>query len=141
MFIEFVNENIWLFLALAVVLNLLVWTSLKSVVSGANTVSPLEMPSLQRKGKSVVIDVNKSDHFDASHIPKSVNFPLENLDNENKDLLKHKKSTVIISCQTGSRSSKAAKLLLEYGFEDVHILRGGLVAWSKENLPMTSKNS
>lgn len=141
MFIEFVNENIWLFLGLAVIINLLVWTSLKNVVSGANTVSPLEMPALQRKGKSVIIDVNKSDDFNSSHIPKSKNFPLEDLNSDNKELLKHKSSTIIISCQTGSRSINAAKQLLNIGFNDVHILRGGLVSWSKENLPLTSTKS
>jgi rhodanese-related sulfurtransferase len=140
MFIEFVNENIWLFLALAVILNLLVWTTLKNNVSGANSVSALEMPALQRKGKSVIIDVNKEEHFVASHIPKSVNFPLESLNSDNKGLLKHKDSTVIITCQTGSRSTKAAHELLGLGFSNVNILRGGLMAWSKENLPLTSKN-
>lgn len=139
MFIEFVNENLWLFLALAVVFNLLVWTSLKNVVSGANMVSALEMPALQRKGKSVIIDVNKEEHFKVSHIPKSLNFSLEELNNDNKGLLKHKDSTVIISCQTGSRSVKAAKELIGLGFSNVHILRGGLLSWSKENLPLTSK--
>jgi len=139
MFIEFVNENLWLFLALAVVFNLLVWTSLKNVVSGANMVSALEMPALQRKGKSVIIDVNKEEHFKSSHIPKSLNFALEDLNYDNKDLLKHKDSTVIISCQTGSRSIKAAKELLNLGFSNVHVLRGGLMSWSKENLPLTSK--
>lgn len=139
MFIEFVNENIWLFLALAVILNLLVWTTLKNTVSGVNSVSALEMPALQRKGKSIIIDVNKEEHFAASHIPKSVNFPLEILNSDNKGLLKHKDSTVIITCQTGSRSTKAAKELLGLGFSNVNILRGGLMSWSKENLPLTSK--
>lgn len=139
MFIEFVNENLWLFLVLAVILNLLVWTTLKNAVSGANTVSPLEMPSLQRKGKSVILDVNKVEHFEASHIPKSINIQLEDLNNDNKELIKHKDSTVILNCQTGSRSVKAAKALVGLGFSDVHILRGGLVNWSKENLPLTSK--
>lgn len=139
MFIEFVNENLWLFLAFAIVFNLLVWTSLKNAVSGANSVSPLEMPALQRKGKSIIIDVNKDEHYKASHIPKSINVPLEKLNSDNKELLKHKDSTVIISCQTGSRSTKAAKELVSLGFSNVHILRGGLMSWAKENLPLTSK--
>lgn len=139
MFIEFVNENLWLFLILAVIFNLLVWTTLKNAVNGANTVSPLEMPALQRKGKSVILDVNKEEHFNASHIPKSLNIPLESLNGDNKELLKHKDSTVIISCQNGSRSTKAAKELESLGFSNVHVLRGGLMSWSKENLPLTSK--
>lgn len=140
MFIEFVNENLWWFVALALIFNLLLLSVLQGSVRGANKVSALEMPALQRKGKSVVIDVNKPEHYASSHIPKSLNLPLEDLNAENKDLLKHKDSTVIISCQTGTRSTKAAKQLVALGFSDVHILSGGLVAWSKENLPLTSKS-
>lgn len=140
MFIEFVNENLLWFVALAVVFNLLLWSVLKGNVSGANKVSVLEMPALQRKGKSVVIDVNKPEHFQVSHIPNAINFDLKNFNAENKSLLKHKDSTVIISCQTGSRSASAAKQLLALGFKNVNILNGGLVAWSKENLPLTSKS-
>jgi rhodanese-related sulfurtransferase len=95
------------------------------------------MPALQRKGKSVVLDVNKAEHYAVSHIPKSINFSIETLNAENKALLKHKDSTVIVACQTGSRSTKAAKQLIALGFTNVNILNGGLVAWSKENLPLT----
>ena len=139
MFIEFVNENLWWFVGLAVVFNLLLLSVLQSSVKGANTVSALEMPALQRKGKSIIMDVNKAEHYAVSHIPNSVNFPVEGLSADDKGLLKYKDSTVILCCQTGSRSNKAAKQLLEYGFGNVNILSGGLMAWSKENLPLTSK--
>ncbi len=139
MFIEFVNENIWWFLALAIVFNLLLLSVLQGSVRGANNVSALEMPALQRKGKSVIVDVNKAEHFASSHIPNALNFPLEELKADDKTLVKHKNSTVIVCCQTGSRSNKAAKQLLEYGFTNVNILSGGLVSWTKENLPLTTK--
>lgn len=138
MFLEFVNENLWLFVILAIVFNLLVWSMLQGVVKGANMVSALEMPALQRKGKSVIIDVNKSQDFAASHIPNALSAPLEDISDDNSELLKHKASTVIVVCQTGSRSAKAATKLVSLGFSNVHILRGGLMAWSKENLPLKS---
>jgi len=137
MFIEFVNENLLWFVALAVVFNLLLFSVLQGSVRGANNVSALEMPALQRKGKSLIVDVNKAEHYAASHIPNSVNVPLEDLSADHKKLGKHKDSTIIVCCQTGSRSTKAAKKLLELGFSNVNILSGGLVAWSKENLPLT----
>lgn len=138
MFLEFVNENLWLFVILAIVFNLLVWSMLQGVVQGASMVSALEMPALQRKGKSVIVDVNKVDDFSRSHIPNASNFPLENIAADNSELLKHKEKTVILVCQTGSRSAKAAKTLVSLGFSNVNILRGGLLAWSKENLPLKS---
>ena len=138
MFLEFVNENLWLFVILAIVFNLLVWSMLQGVVRGANMVSALEMPALQRIGKSVIVDVNKADDFASSHIPNAINSPLENISESDSKLLKHKDSTVILVCQTGSRSTKAATKLVSLGFSNVHILRGGILAWSKENLPLNS---
>lgn len=138
MFLEFVNANLWLFVILAVVFNLLIWSLFQGVVQGANMVSALEMPALQRKGKSIILDTNKADEFARSHIPNAVNFALEDINAENKALLKHKDKTVIVTCQTGARSAKAAKALMALGFTNINILRGGLVAWSKENLPLKS---
>lgn len=138
MFAEFFDQNIWLFAVLGTIVMLLVFSFLNSSVKGANTVSVLEMPALQRKGKSVIIDVNKSDHFASTHIPKSVNFPLEELNADNSALMKHKDKTTILVCQTGSRSTNAAKKLVELGFTNVNILRGGLISWTKENLPIES---
>ena len=137
MFLEFVNLNIWWFAAFALVLNLLLVSVMQSNVKGAPFVSALEMPQLQRSGTSIIIDVNDSKHFDQSHIPNAISAPLSEIHGENKSLLKHKDKTVVIVCQTGSRSTAAAKQLLSLGFSDLHILRGGLAAWTKENLPVT----
>ncbi len=138
MFVDFINQNIFWFIAWAVLLNLLVFSYIRGGVNGANQVSVLEMPALQRNGKSIVIDVNKPDHYAASHIPKAINVPLEDLSEDHKQLPKNKDQTIILSCQSGSRSQAAAKRLVALGFSNVNILRGGLMAWAKENLPTES---
>ena len=138
MFTEFVNQNIWLFVALVVVFNLLILSILSGRVKGAKTISALEMPQLQRNDNCVVIDVNSSKDFAASHIPNSINYPVEDLNAENNALMKHKDNTTVLVCQSGSRSVKAAKTLIGLGFSDITILNGGLMSWTKENLPTTS---
>ena len=138
MFLEFVNLNIWWFAGLALVLNLLLMTVLQANVKGAPFVSALEMPQLQRAGKSVIIDVNETKQFEQSHIPNAISAPLKDINEQNRALLKHKDKTAVIVCQTGSRSASAAKQLISLGFSDLHILRGGLTAWTKENLPVNS---
>lgn len=138
MFIEFINENIWAVLAFAITFNLLLMSIMQGQVKGVGQVSPLEMPSLQRSGKSTIIDVNSEAHFATQHIPNAINVPLEKIDANNKALMKHKNNTVIVACQSGGRSAKAARKLRELGFDNVHILRGGLMAWNKENLPTTT---
>ena len=138
MFTEFFNQNILLFLVLIVVFNLLILSILSARVKGAKSISALEMPQLQRNENCVVIDVNLSKDFATSHIPSSINFPLEEISDQNNALLNHKNKTTVLVCQTGTRSAKAAKKLVSLGFSDVTILTGGLFNWSKENLPTTS---
>jgi len=138
MFIDFINQNIIWFIAWAVLLNILIFSYMRGGVKGASHVSVLGMPALQRGGKSVVVDVNKPEHFALSHIPKATNIPLESINNDNSKLLKLKEKTVILTCQSGNRSQSAAKKLVDLGFQDVNVLRGGILAWTKENLPVAS---
>jgi len=136
MFTEFFSQNIWWFVAWVIVLNFLLLSIMQNVVKGANTVSALELPQLQRDGKSIIIDVNEAKDFSVRHLPEAINIPLANINSENKDLMKHKEATAIVVCETGSRSNKAAKQLLSLGFSNVNILRGGILSWTKENLPV-----
>jgi len=116
----------------------LILSILSGRVKGAKTISALEMPQLQRNDNCVVIDVNPSKDFATSHIPNSINFQLDQLSLENDKLMKHKDDTTVLVCQSGSVSVKAAKTLIGLGFSDVTILNGGLMNWTKENLPTTS---
>lgn len=101
--------------------------------------SALALPALQRGGKSVIIDVNDAESFARGHIPASINIPQSEINADNKALMKHRTKTVIVVCQSGNKSSKAARTLLSLGFEKLHYLNGGLMSWGKENLPMESK--
>ena len=138
MFAEFVSINIMWFAAIFIIAILLVVSYAQGHVKGAKMVSALELPQLQRSGNSVIIDVNESKDYSTSHIPDAINFNLEEINTDNAKLLNHINKTVIVVCQTGNRSAKAARSLIELGFNDVHILRGGLFNWTKENLPVTS---
>ena len=135
---EFINQNIIWVGAWVLCANLLVLSLLQGKIKGVSFVSPLTLPQLQRNGKSLVLDVSSAAVFAKSHIPSSINVPIGELADGNKDLLKHKNKTVIIVCPSGVQSSKAAKQLLALEFTNLHILRGGLNAWVKENLPVNA---
>ncbi|NND81017.1 MAG: rhodanese-like domain-containing protein [Gammaproteobacteria bacterium] len=138
MFAEFVSQNLLWVAAFVVVANLLLWSYMQGSVKGVAFVSALEMPQLQRGGRSVIVDVNEPAQYAQSHIPAALNFPVSSLTADNNELLRHKDKTCIIVCQSGSRSAKAARTLQTLGFKDLHILRGGLMSWTKENLPVSS---
>ncbi len=55
------------------------------------------------------------------------------------DLDKLKGAPLIVCCETGIRSTKAVSALKKQGFERVFSLDGGIAAWNKAGLPLTSK--
>lgn len=138
MFTEFISQNLIWVGAFVVVANLLLFSVLQGSIKGVGTISALQLPKLQRGGKSVIVDVNDENHFKLAHIPDSVNYPMSSINASNAKLTKLKNKTVILVCQTGNKSNKAAKLLVGQGFNDLHVLRGGLTSWTKENLPITA---
>lgn len=138
MFLEFINLNIWWFVALVTVLNLLLFSFMQGSVRGATAVTPLGLPALQRTSKSLIIDLNKPEQYAKGHIAGAINMPVVELTADNKKLLKHKDSTVVLVCQSGGESLKGAKSLVSLGFTKVHPLKGGLIAWQKENLPLVA---
>ena len=138
MFSEFLSQNILWVGAFVVVANLLILSFIQGTVKGANMVSALELPSLQRGNSSIIVDVSDAKEFANAHIPGAVNFSHDQLTADNKQLKKYQDKATIVVCQSGTKSAKAAKALVAQGFSDVHILRGGMMGWTKENLPVDS---
>lgn len=125
-------------MALVTVFNLLLFSFLQGNVRGATAVTTSQLPALQRSGKFVIYDLNKPDVFSKGHIAGSENLALSDISADNKKLIKQKDNTVILVCQTGGESTKAAKALVALGFSKVNILKGGLISWQKENLPLST---
>jgi rhodanese-related sulfurtransferase len=53
--------------------------------------------------------------------------------------VKNKSNPVLLVCQTGQQSHKAASLVTEAGFAEVHVLDGGVDAWQKAGMPVVKQ--
>jgi len=63
----------------------------------------------------------------------ALHFPIENLfEKKNLDSLP-KNEPIVVICHSGSRAILAAMGLKRIGFEQVNVLKGGLIALAKEN--------
>ena len=66
-------------------------------------------------------------------------FAIGTYDSRPDDGLKLKKDRpVLLVCDNGARSGRAAGNLRKKGFEQVFSLKGGLQSWRQENLPVVS---
>ncbi|MCU9615002.1 rhodanese-like domain-containing protein [Caldibacillus lycopersici] len=94
---------------------------------GITTIS-IEQTKNKFKDKNVqFIDVRTPGEYKANHRQQFKNIPLSNLLSKLDQLDKNKE--IVVICQSGMRSSKAAKLLKRQGFEKIYNVKGGMSAW------------
>ena len=43
---------------------------------------------------------------------------------------------VVMTCRSGNRSGRATRFLRDQGFDNVHNMQGGIVAWQNAGLPV-----
>lgn len=130
---KFLIENIWLVLLALVSGGALLWPNLQR---RGNGVSLLQATQLINQSKAVIVDVREAAEFKAGHVRDARNIPLKELSNRMNELDKFKSRSVIVVCQTGAASAKAATLLKKAGFEQAVSLNGGIAAWQAQGLPL-----
>ena len=82
----------------------------------------------------VLIDVREQWEYDAGHIPNVKLIPLGELPNRLNEIPKDK--FVVMTCRSGNRSNQATQFLRSKGFDNVHNMQGGILAWQKAGLPV-----
>lgn len=106
------------------------------VLSKGNGLSPQDMVQLMNRDKAIVIDVCEPDEFARGHVIGAKNLPLGQLEDKLALLVKNKSSQVVMICQVGARSARAATTARKLGFENVQSLAGGLKAWQAASMPV-----
>ncbi|MGC9520741.1 MAG: SulP family inorganic anion transporter, partial [Anaerolineae bacterium] len=81
-----------------------------------------------------VIDVREPREYNRGHIPQATSIPFRELVKDPTALPQD--GSVVIVCQGGRRSLRAAALLLDHGYRDVRAMEGGMAAWESEKLLM-----
>ena len=132
---DFVRNNILLFLVALVSGALLLWPLVRRSFGGPS-VSPAEATQLINRQDALVIDVREPAEFAAGHLLGAKNLPLARLAAPGADVAKRKDRPVIVYCDGSERASKAASALKKQGFARVLNLAGGIKAWQDAGLPV-----
>jgi len=136
-FLEFAGNNLILFGALIVVLVLLA----QNIIVGMDktAVTPRGATELINREDALVVDVRPMNDFSSGHILNAINIPANSLKKQMAQLEKHKDRHIIVACRSGTQSAIACKQLRQAGFEKVHNLKGGMLAWQNEDFPISHK--
>ncbi len=139
-FLPFVSNHWELFLALAVISALLIYQTFSGRISGVKSITPQEAIRIINHEQAIVLDVREPAEVKTGKILDSLTIPLAKLGQQTNKLEKHKNTPIIVVCQSGGRSSRACGILRKQGFESVYNLRGGILAWTNANLPLSKKD-
>jgi rhodanese-related sulfurtransferase len=129
--VNFLIDN-WMLLAMALASGLAL---LLPVLTKGGGLDPQAMVQLMNRDKAVVIDVCEPDEFARGHVIGAKNLPLGQLEDKLAQVVKNKSTQVIMVCQVGARSARAAATARKLGFENVQSLSGGLRAWTAASMP------
>jgi len=86
----------------------------------------------------VIVDVREPEEFtgELGHIQGSILIPLKDLTARADELSAHKERHMIVVCRAGVRSTTAAAILTGLGYEHVSNLKGGMLDWNQQQLPV-----
>lgn len=139
-YIEFVGNHPMMFAALAGTIGLVIFLEFERLTAVAKTISPLEATRLQNDDEALVLDVREDADFKRGHLINAMHMPMGQIAKRVNEIAKHKEKSVIVVCESGMRSARACKTLQKNGFTTLFNLSGGMGAWGKANMPVSTKN-
>jgi len=127
-------------------------TMIAGARDGAREVPPDEVrDAVDRREVHLVVDVREPMEFREGHLPDAVNIPRGVLELRadpaspvtEPSLSDDRSKRLLVYCTKGPgvRSLLAAQTLSSMDYENVEVLRGGLVAWDEAGLPVEREPS
>jgi len=102
----------------------------KSSSREVSTITTEELAAaLEQTPPPFLLDVRTPGEYAQGHIPGAVLVPSYALEDRVSELAKYGDRTVVVYCEVGSRSAKAARTLLAKGFPHVVNYEGSMRAW------------
>ncbi len=131
--LEFISNNTLLAAGTVAMALAVIFNELRMKATGLTAVPASQVVRLIYGGAKVV-DVRDKESFEKGHIVESINIPAADVPDKVPQKLKKSKSIVLV-CDTGTRSGQLVASLRKQGLETVFSLQGGIGAWQRENLP------
>lgn len=134
---EFVQNHPLLVGAFLVVLT--AWVAYEVRNSSAGGVTAAQATQLINREDAVVVDTREAGDFKAGHIASARNIPQSRLDDRMSELEKVKDKPIIVACKTGQSAGVTVAKLSKAGFAQVYKLKGGMMQWQADGLPVVKK--
>lgn len=104
--------------------------------SGYMNITAEELELRLRQGGLRLVDVRTDAEVAQGKIPQGEPLPLHLIPLRLGEMDKH--TTTVFYCRSGARSAQAAAFVASNGFTDVYNLQGGIIAWVRSGLPVST---
>ena len=88
--------------------------------------------------ETLVIDVRDADAYEKGHLANAVNIPFDEFEGKISDLEGYKDQTIVLICNTGNKSGKAAQMLVDKGFTKVYNAEDGMEEYDYDTVTYTN---
>lgn len=115
---------------------MLLWSFVGNRLRGVKEIGHSEALQLINHKNALVLDVREPDEFKSGHILNAKNIPVGKLKERIGELERHREQPIVVVCRTSNRSNAGCAQLAKLGFAQTYLLRGGITAWTKAELPL-----
>lgn len=138
-YLTFVQNHPFLVAGFFAILGMIFWTEFSRITQKFSDVSSQELVKILNNGPALVIDVRDNNEVKDGVIKGSKHIPLSEFPQRLPTLEADKDKAVIVYCRSGNRSAHACKQLTKNDFPNVYNLKGGIMAWQSDNLPLSKR--
>ena len=138
-FITFFTAHWQLASLFFVLLSLLIALEVRNRLVGIPRLSPSQVTQSINHQSANLLDLRSKELFAQGHIVGAINRPWSELEKQIQSLGFDKQKPVVVVCENGQHSQKAATMLRTAGFLQASLLQGGLMSWRGAGLPLNKK--
>jgi rhodanese-related sulfurtransferase len=111
-------------------------TATATHVEAVESISPNAISEILEGDNHVILDIRTPDEFAGPRLEGAVNIDFYEPTFAAEIAALDPDASYIVYCRSGNRSGQAMELITELGFNDVHEIDGGIVAWGEAGLPL-----
>lgn len=134
--IYFINQNLLLSSSWLVIVILLILLEIKVKFFGPKQLSTAELVQWINHSDAIMYDIRPKIDYDSGHISQALSAQDADLKLTDAQMAR----PIIIVCKDGVRSSQQAFKLKNKSQNEIGYLKGGLLSWQAEGLPIVKDN-
>ena len=95
---------------------------------------------IHKEPDAVILDVRTQEEVNGGYIEGAQHIDYKSKRFKTEVAKLDKSKPYYVYCLSGGRSGEAAKYMRSIGFQEVYDMKGGLLSWQKNNLPLTTSD-